>query len=306
MLRMRSFFILLLTCTLTAFAQTPTFSTDVSLVKIDAQVIDGRQTVTDLTQADFVVTDQGAPQEIVYFGKESEPLHVLLLLDVSGSMRKYVKEMAAASKEALKALDPGDEVGIMVFGRETKMRREFTDDVDRISNAILGAVNARELGAGTRINTSIIAAADQMRGELEGKPGRRAILILTDNKGLAYQVPNERVLRALFEADAVINAIAVGKAKKPKPPREGANPDFTHPDVFLLANETGGDVIKAKKAGPAFREILDRIRTRYSLHYRAPAGESGAFRSVEVALTAAARKRYPKAVPRSRSGYYVP
>ncbi len=306
MLRMRSFLILLLTCAATAFAQTATFIAGVSLVKIDAQVVDGRQTVTDLTKADFVVTDEGAPREIIHFGREREPLHVLLLLDVSGSMRKQLKQMAAASKEALKALDPGDRVGIMVFGRETKMRRDFTGDVDRISNAILGAVHARNLGAGTRINTSVIAAAALMRDELEGKPGRRAILILTDNKGMAYQVPNEQVRRALFEADTVLNAIAVGNAKPPRPPKEGVNPDFTHPDVFLLANQTGGDVIKAKKAGPAFREILDRIRTRYSLHYRAPGGESGAFRSVTVSLTPEALARYPKAEARSRSGYYVP
>jgi VWFA-related protein len=303
---MRSLLILLLAGAAAAFAQQATFSTGVSLVKIDAQVVDGRKTVTDLTKADFVVTDEGAPQEIIYFGKESEPLHVLLLLDVSGSMRKHVKEMAEASKEALTALDPGDQVGIMVFGREAKLRREFTADISRISDAILGAVHARDLGAGTCINSSVIAAAALMRDALAGKPGRRAILILTDNKGMAYQVPNDLVLRALFEADSVLNVIAVGDAKSPPPPRAGANPDFTHPDVFLLANQTGGDAIKAKKAGPAFREILDRIRTRYSLHYRAPGGESGAFRSVEIALAPAARKRYPKAVPRSRAGYYVP
>ena len=254
MFRMRSFFILLLAFALTAPGQEPTFRTEVSLVKIDAQVLDGRDTITGLQQSDFTITDEGVPQEIVYFGTEREPVHLLLLLDVSGSMKKHVKAMAEASKEALSALDPGDQVGIMVFGRETKMRREFTEEIDRISQAILGSVHARNLGAGTKINTSIIAASDRIAADLDGKLGRRAILILTDNKGLAYKVPNEKVLRAIYGADAVLNAIVVGNGKQPKPAHEGANPDFTHPDVFLLARETGGDVIKAKNAGPAFRE----------------------------------------------------
>ncbi len=275
-------------------------------MKIDVQVTSGKQTVTGLTRSDFIVRDEGAPQPVVHFGEESEKLHVLLLLDVSGSMRKHVKQMAAAATEALQALEPGDQVGIMVFGRNADMLREFTEDVDGISSAILGSMHARDLGAGTRINTSVISAAERMKDDLAGREGRRAILILTDNKGLAYKMPNEKVLRALFEADAVLNAIVVGGSKPPKRGPEGANPDFTQPDVFLLARETGGDVIQAKNAGPAFRAILDRIRARYSLHYRAPGGMSGEFREVEVSLAEEARTRYPNAELRLRAGYYVP
>jgi len=276
-------------------------------VKVDVQVIENRRPVAGLNEADFVIFDEGERRRPMHFGRETEPLWVLLLLDVSGSTRKHVKAMGEASREALKALHPGDRAGIMVFGRKTGMRREFTEDFDSISKAIIGSVHARDLGSGTRINASVIDAANRIGEDAEGQPGRRAIVILTDNTGLNYQAPNETVLRALYDADTVLNAIAVGKAKPPKPLKPGANPDFTPPDVFLLARETGGEVIGAKKAGSAFREILDRIRTRYSLHYPPPQeGEPGSFRRIRVELSEEARRRHRKAVVHARSGYYLP
>ncbi len=285
--------------------ETPSFRAGVSLVKVDVQVTDGGRLIADLSRDDFVVLDGGQKQEIVYFGREAEPLWILLLLDVSGSTRKHVEEMAEASREALDALTTDDHVGIMVFGRETELRRGFTSDIGAIPSAIAGAVRARNLGAATRINAAIIDAAGRLDEEAGAQHGRRAILILTDNKGLNYRNPNEDVTRALYRADAVLNAIVVGNAKPPKPPPPGANPDYTFSNVFLLARETGGEVVKAKNAGRAFRELMERMRTRYSLHYHAPDGSPGSFRPIRVELTAEARRRHPGAEIRARSGYYL-
>jgi hypothetical protein len=85
-----------------------------------------------------------------------------------------------------------------------------------------------------------------------------------------------RTLSTLFDADTVLNAIVTPNAKPPDPGKKGAyaNPDFTPLDVFKLARETGGEVLKAESTGDAFREMMLRIRLRYSLHYRAPSGAS--------------------------------
>ncbi len=306
MFRMLTFFILLLAA-FAAFAQeTADFRAGVSLVKVDVQVSEGGIPVIGLGRGDFVILDEGLPRQPVYFARESEPLWLLLLLDVSGSTRKYVKEMGNAAQDALKALHPGDRIGIMVFGRNSEMRRDFSSQFGAISQSILASVNARDLGSGTRINDAVIAAARQIQERAGDQPGRRAILILTDNKGLNYQVPDEAVLKALHGADTVLNGIAVGNAKPPGPLQEGANPDFTPPDVFLLARETGGEVVRAKQAGRAFEKILERIRTRYSLHYEPPQGEPGSFRRIQVELSPATRKEHPTATIQARAGYYIP
>jgi VWFA-related protein len=294
---------------LAAFAQeqeTPVFRSDVTMVRVDAQVVDGKRLVAGLGREDFEVFDEGQRQEVAYFGRESEPLDVLLLLDVSGSMRRYVEEMAQVAREALRQLHAADRVAVMLFSRRSKVSEEFTADFAEVAREMSAAVREQGLGAGTAINEALLAAA-AYAGRQPARPGRRAILILTDNLGLNYQTPNEQVVRALYEADCVLNAIVARGGERPKPPRPGeyVNPDFTPSDVFRLAEETGGEAVKAERAGAAFQEMMERLRTRYSIHYRAPEAPAGSFRRIRVALSEAARKRLPRAEVRARAGYYA-
>jgi hypothetical protein len=133
--------------------------------------------------------------------------------------------------------------------------------------------------------------------------------MLSDNMGLNYQSPDPPVIASLNDADTVLNGIIVGKAQRPDRNVSGGtykNPDFTTPDIFYLAEQTGGEAVKADKAGKAFTTMIERIRMRYSLHYHTPASAAaGGFRRVEVKLTEAARQRYPRAELRHRQGYRV-
>jgi hypothetical protein len=83
------------------------------------------------------------------------------------------------------------------------------------------------------------------------------------------------------------------------------NPDFSPPDIFKIAEETGGESVRADKAGAAFSRMIERIRTRYAIHYNKPPAAKVGFRNVRVELTPAARLRYPGAVVKARRGYYV-
>ncbi|MBM3812630.1 MAG: VWA domain-containing protein [Acidimicrobiia bacterium] len=289
-------------------AEDPVFRSGVSLVRVDAQVVEGQRVISGLQREDFVVLDEGAPQAVQYFARDSEPLWLVLLLDVSGSMKKRLTEMATVARRALSSLGPEDRVAVLFFGRDVKISQEFTTDLDFAADAIGDSVVERGVGSGTAINSSLITAASYLHKQAESKPGRRAIVILTDNSSLNYQAPDEAVLARLFEADAVLNAIVTPGAKPPAPMRPGiyVNPDFTPSDVFRLAKETGGEVLRAERAGDTFREMIARIRTRYSLHYRAPSGSPDQLRRIEVQLTPQARQKHPRAVVRARSGYRTP
>jgi len=288
-----------------AAEEQPVFRGGVTYVRVDAQVLDGKKPIPDLTKDDFQVLDEGAPQTIEYFGRETEPLCILLLLDVYGSMRERVQAMSAVAREALRVLGPQDRVAVMLFGRETKLTQPFTGSYEEASGSILAAGREKSLTAGSSINPALMEAARYTKEQSANRPGRRAILILTDNEGLNHQASDEQTLSALYAGDIVLNAIVTPKAKPPKP-WSGGNPDFSPNDVFKLARETGGEVLPADKTGPAFQQMLERIRTRYSLHYRAPetaAAGAPERRRIRVELNAAARKRYPKAEIRARSGY---
>ena len=286
-------------------AEQPTFRAGVALVKVDAQVTDRNgRVITGLTAQDFNVLDEGERQKIVYFGQEAESLDLVLLLDVSGSMSRFLEQMAGAARNALRQLHSGDRVGVMLFARNAETREPLTDDFRAIESEIRDAVHTRSLGSGTAINSAILAAARYL--QKQPVKGRRAVLIVTDNQSLNYLVPDEEVIGELYAADAVLNGILIGKQWRPDPPKPGyVNPDFTPSDIVKISGQTGGEIVAAGKGGETFAEMIDRIRSRYSIEYQAPPAERGSFRRIQVELSETARTRYRDARVRARSGYYA-
>ncbi len=282
-----------------------TFKSAVANVPLDVLVLDGADVVKDLTQQDFVVYDEGQPQPILYFNFGTGSLSLLLLLDVSGSMQQYLAEMGSVARAALWHLKPGDRVGVMVFAGNRRTRLDFTDNLDKVVADLKEAVHDESVGQLTEINNALLAAAKYTRENSSGG-ARRSVLILTDNLGLNFKSPDAPVIRSLEDANIVLNAMVVGRAERPVPPTPGhyKNPDYTQPDVFTIAEASGGKAVKATNTGTTFREMIARIRTRYSLQYKQPEGASG-FRRIRVELSPAARLRYPKAVLLARQGYWA-
>jgi hypothetical protein len=254
----------------------PTFKTGVSDVRVDVQVTNGDKLIQDLSKSDFSVSDEGQPQSIVSFAHGDEPLNLILLLDVSGSMQKYIDQISLEAREAETARNIG------------------------------GAVKDWDVGSSTMINSAVLDAAHYM--DLNAGPaGRRAILILTDNLSTSYRLTDGQVIRELNKADTVMNAIVTGRAIRPLPLAAGtqSNPDLTPANVYDLAERTGGEWVKAENAGDSFKDMIERIRSRYMLAYHAPDASPGTFRHITVTLDDAARKRYPGVELRARSGYYA-
>ncbi|HEV2690040.1 MAG TPA: VWA domain-containing protein [Bryobacteraceae bacterium] len=285
---------------------TPTFKAGVADVRVDVQVSQGKDLIKSLTKEDFQVTDEGQPQDIVSFSHGDEPLNLILLLDISGSMQKFIQEISKTAREALAHLRPGDRVAIMVFAKTTAVHQGFSDNLTETARQIGLAVQDHDVGITTQINPAVVDAAHYMR-EHADPTGRHAILILTDNLSMSYQLTDGQVIRELDKADAVFNAIVTGRAIKPKPPSPSMypNPDFTPANVMHLAEETGGEWVKVGRADATFHDMIERIRSRYMLVYHAPTTTPGAFRHIGVTLTADAKRRYPLADLRARSGYYA-
>lgn len=275
-------------------------------VPVDVQVTQGDMLVRKLRKEDFVVTDEGVRQNLISFAHGTDRLSLLVLLDVSGSMRRYLTQIASTARDAMKFLQPGDRVAIMVFGKRSELHQEFSDNLGDTARQFARAIQEHDVGAGTAINQAVLDAA-QYVDKNGGPNGRRAILILTDNLSISYMLPDERVIRALNEAGAVLDAIVVGRGIRPAPMKPGQyqNPDFTPADVFRLAEETGGEAVKSDRADASFKDMVERIRLRYTLSYHPPEAQPGSFRRVTVDLTPQARKWYPAAVLHARPGYWV-
>src|SRR5882724_9877334 len=83
-------------------ANVVTFRTEVNLVKTDVRVFSPNgQNIAGLAQDELVIFDEDQPQRVSHFASESEPIDLVLLLDVSNSMTRSLSAMAGKTREAL-------------------------------------------------------------------------------------------------------------------------------------------------------------------------------------------------------------
>lgn len=302
--------LLLLTFLSWAFAQeSPTFRTGVSLVHVDAQVTEADGRLLDgFSKDDFRILDEGKPQPIAQFATGQESLDLILLFDVSGSMKEKVAEVAKAARQGMQELRHGDRVAIMVFNTRPRMLMPFTEDLQAVQRGIQQDVLGLKFGGGTFIQTAVEDAAKRLAREPR-TARRRAVLIITDDYGQRTRRESS-VVREFWEADAILTGLIV---------RSAAFQTFqtintiTHPYLMSfqvgvkgVTEKTGGDFIRADDPGTAFQEAMHRIRSRYSLYYPLPEAKPGSRRSIRVELTDEAARQHPKARVRARTGYMVP
>src|SRR5262245_34294735 len=104
---------------LSAFAQQPTFRGTSDAVRVFVTVTDrdGRL-ITTLEQKDFEVRDDGKVQPITLFDNTPQPVRLIVLLDVSGSMQGNLSLLRAAAEQLFARLGPNDVARVGTFGRD--------------------------------------------------------------------------------------------------------------------------------------------------------------------------------------------
>jgi len=305
------------------------FRSDVSLARVDAQVVDsGNRAITHLHAGDFVLHEDGKVVPIRNFASENMPVDVLFLLDVSASMRPHVQRIADASGQALTVLGKEDRMGIMVFDRYTRVRLPFNSHPQEVQNEFDRLLRQERFNGGTDITRAMLDAADYVRHEGR-RDARRAIVILTDDQ-TEFDRDDIAVSRALTNADAVMCALIApdagqyghrggrpgglgggglggglggiifgrGGGGNRYPGGGGAN--TTSAGTAEIARDSGGDSMSVNDAS-ALEDTLARLRQRYTLYFNLPEGvQPGHERNIVVDLTPEARHRYSDAEIRYR------
>lgn len=260
------------------------FKSSVSLVHVDTEVLAKNGAVVNgLTLNDFRVFDEGREQRLVSMSSEKEPLDLILLFDISASMRPQIARVAAAARQAATHLRKGDRVAIMCFNIGIAVSTPFVEDMSQLALGVEGVLRL-QFGGGTAIRYAINAAAERF-GKEAYSGRRRAILVITDNAGMPA---NEMaVVRNIWDADTVVSGLIV--ASTGKGAIKGPNGGKLDP----LAEKSGGDTVHPADPGPAFVEMIERLRSRYSLYYATPEGQAGTYHQIRVELAPEARAKYP-------------
>lgn len=312
---------------------TPVIRVSSQLVVLDV-LVKNKKTgapIDKLEQKDFMVEEDGQPQQISSFSRDVLPLSVVFLFDLTDTVRPVLKPLAEGAFEILGHLKPQDQVAIMVFSSHTGLLQDFTTDRGLAAAAIEKASNMKS-DEGTFIHEDMYEAVEEA---LRAKPveSRRVLVWLTDGtanvensftqKIIGQEAPaqlhtkeesttklmqSDVVVAALIERSAATDAVIVAADVTPFALIGGARVG----DIDHYAEMTGGPVLKTNKSQVAARlgELIDELRARYTLGY-VPSGAKppGTFCKTEVKLLPATFKERPElrksnVVVRTRRGYY--
>ena len=256
--------LLLGACGVAAFAQPePVIRVNVNLVRIVATVkTQSGELVKALQKEDFTVSDNGAPQEVAVFERQTDqPLSVALLIDTSGSTAKDLKYETDSAGKFLKALlsegNQQDVVAFYTFNWEVARPQYFTHSYATLANAM----KTLHGEAGTSLYDAIYLAAQ----DLEHRDGRKAMVIVTDGGDTTSHTNLKKALEAAQLADAVIYPVVVIPITNDAGRNIGGENALT-----FMAQGTGGKTFLptlGSELDRAFTEIIDELRTQYLLGF---------------------------------------
>ncbi len=286
--------------------ETPTFRTGVAEVRVDAQVNDGKRNVPGLTKEDFLLFDNGHPVAVQHFSLSAEPLDIVLLFDISGSMRPKVQEAISTAGAALGELRKGDRVAVWTFHDRTRTLQTFTTDLHAVQTILEWDLLSIHYGGGTMIQD----AADAVARFFINQPKtdrRRAVLVISDDDG-ERTMKDKELLDHYWQANALLAELII-----PDPPGvedfRRYNRTTERGTLKNVIEKTGGEALVADQeggAGPGFQRMMQGIRQRYALYYPMPQGKPGEYREIKLDLTKEAKKRIPNARVLASKGYMLP
>ena len=209
--------------------QTPTFSSDVNVVNVLATVRDKHgQIVNNLTKDDFKLEEDGRPQTIRYFAKETDlPLTLGLLVDTSMSQRRVLEQERIASYAFLEHLmrEDKDKAFVIHFDWDIELLQDLTSSRKKL-NAALEKLDNPEFeqsggggggggggspgsgghhrGGGTTLYDAVFLASDEL---MQKQQGRKAVIILSDGVDTGSKVTLTRAIEAAQRANTLVYSI---------------------------------------------------------------------------------------------------
>jgi Ca-activated chloride channel family protein len=275
-------------------SQEPTFKVDVRLVNIFVNVTDRNGAIVGgLTRDDFAVTEDGRPQQIAVFERQSElPLNMTLAIDTSGSVRKDLVEEADAAHRFVHALlRPQDQMSLLQFATDVKELSPFTNKAAQIDRGL----NQLHSDYATALYDAILLGSEG----LSRKDGRRVLVLVSDGGDTAKSTTYEQALEAALRHEVMIYSII------DVPIEASAGRDLGGEHALItLAEQTGGKSFYVSAGGldKAFAQVSDDLRTQYLIGYYPKNQEPGrTFHRLEVTVPRAAMQDFNI---RHKTGYY--
>ncbi len=276
----------------------PTYRVNVRLVNVFTTVTDSHGApVPNLTKDDFQLLEDGVPQEIRIFEKESAmPLSIALAIDTSESTRREIAlETASARKFVHSILRPVDHLSLFQVSEDITQLTRYSSDMKTIERGI----DHLTAGAGTSLYDAIYLCSDS----LLDREGRKVLVLITDGGDTTSKTDYSNALRRAQQAEAIVYSIIV----VPVAADAGRNTGGEHA-LIQISKDTGGKYYYAESLAQldeAFRKVSEELRTQYLLAFYPNRKVSDSpFRRIQVELSKKDEDGRPYQV-RHRAGYFT-
>lgn len=289
-----------------------TIRVDSDLVDLQVNVLnhDASRPPARLQPQDFLVLEDGVPQEITFFAAADAPFDLVLLLDLSGSTANKLKLIRKSSKRFVAATRPTDRIAIVTFTEVARVVSKLTSDRDELSAAV--ETIKKPIG-GTNFWDALRYVLDVVARPAPASR-RSAVVVMTDGvdnalpdvSGEGSRTTFEELLNLVGHSNAIVFPIyldteeeTVKRHLTPESAYETARSQLKQ-----IADVSGTITYRANKLKDlesVYVQIIRDLGTVYSIGYRPrDKARDGKWHSVRVQLV-----NHPELLARSKTGYYA-
>jgi Ca-activated chloride channel homolog len=255
-----------------------TIRVDVNLVNVLVSVLDDHnRPAPDLPVGSFQLFEEGLPQKIAIFERETQqPLDLVLMIDASLSARMDMpEERSAAARFIQQVIRQDDRLAVYAFDEDVIQLSAFTDDIPRLQSAVQKVPS----GGGTSIYDAVYLGARAL--ERQGVDRRRVILLITDGGETTSHMDFDSARNEAVKAGTLLYTILLRPVKN-----EGGRNTAGEHALQTITDMTGGAMFFPNQPGDLgaiFEQINRELRTQYRLgYYPNPRGPANTYRTIEV------------------------
>jgi Ca-activated chloride channel homolog len=281
--------------------QTP-FRAGVDVVSLNVIVTDGTgRYVTDLSQNDFNVFEDGVKQDVTFFTRTNLPIALAVLLDTSASMENKLPTAQEAAIGFAKRLRTQDLAEVIDFDSRAVVLQDFTNSETQLEQAI----KKTSAGGSTSLYNAVYIALKDLKkivAKNVEEIRREAIVVLSDGEDTSSLLAFDEVLDLAKRSETAIYTIGLRANEGPSTTTKG----FKEAEFVLrqFAQETGGRAFfpnQLAELAAVYGQISDELSSQYTVGYTSRNGKrDGAWRRVVV------RVNRPSLVARTKLGYFAP